>query len=63
MPDQRSLIDQLTDLKILANSKRLYDAADYLDLVIQRATDTDGSSERGTGSPSPDLNPRSDRRS
>ena len=30
LPTQRSLLEQLTDLAVVANQKGMYDAADYL---------------------------------
>jgi hypothetical protein len=37
MPDQRSLTDQLKALIPVANQQGLYDAADYLRGVVERA--------------------------
>lgn len=60
MPDQRSLQDQLKELRVLANKHGLYDAADYLSLVIDNGR---GSVGQGTDSSSPDRDRRNDHRS
>lgn len=36
MPDQRSLVDQLTDLRNTATVELMYDAADYLTTIIEK---------------------------